>query len=196
MLFFVVFSALASVVSSAPTILSGKYITVTVSGKSCDVTASPYNAAGDGKKSDTKAIQKALDDKECGQIVFKAPHKFLITALKISRSHCELQIQKGATLLVSTDFKHFPKNEHVISARGVNNIAITGSGTVDGQGLAWWREMKKPGKHDFWRPHLVDFSHVENGLLTDTLVRMLTRLKRNVSLNCTFLDQAISHSGK
>merc|ERR1711934_932109 len=44
-----------------------------------------------------------------------------------------------------------------------------GSGTVDGQGLAWWREMKKPGKHDFWRPHLVDFSHVETGLLADTL---------------------------
>lgn len=161
--------ALAAAPSSSR-ILFGKYISVSISGKACDVTASPYNAVGDGKTMDTDAIQKALDDKSCGQIVFAAPRTFLVTALKITRNNCELVIQEGAVLLVSNDFKHFPNNAHVISARGVNNIAISGSGTVDGQGLAWWREMKKPGMDKMWRPHLVDFSHVDTALLTDTLV--------------------------
>ena len=57
---------------------------------------------------------------------------------------------------------------HIIGVKSVHDIAITGPGTVDGQGLVWWREMGKPGKHDMWRPHTVDMSHVTNGILTDT----------------------------
>ena len=34
----------------------------------------------------------------------------------------------------------------IIVAEGQQHIAITGKGTVDGQGLQWWIDMKKPGQ--------------------------------------------------
>jgi len=43
------------------------------------------------------------------------------------------------------------------------HLAITGRGTLDGNGLEWWRNSKN------FRPHLVQFNHVNNALLSDTL---------------------------
>jgi len=63
------------------------------------------------------------------------------------------------------------KGTAVIVASGVEHIAITGSGSIVGQGLNWWREMKKPGKGDMFRPHMVDMKHVQHAILSDTLYR-------------------------
>jgi polygalacturonase len=52
-----------------------------------------------------------------------------------------------------------------VSAEGVHDIAITGGGTFDGQGLEWWRNR------DDFRPHMVQFNHVTTALLTDTLYK-------------------------
>ena len=68
---------------------------------------------------------------------------FLVDALRITQSHTELHISEGATLLASNDMAKWPAGKHVITATGVTDIAITGAGTVDGQGLVWWRECKK-----------------------------------------------------
>jgi len=61
------------------------------------------------------------------------------------------------------------KGSAIIVAENVQHVAITGSGTVEGQGLIWWREVKKPGKGKIFRPHTVDFKHVQHAVLSDTL---------------------------
>jgi len=87
------------------------------------------------------------------------------STLQFTQSHTQLRIEDGATLLVSDDMEKWPDNQHIIYAESVTDIAITGSGTVDGQGLIWWRERH----HSGWRPHTVGFKHVTRALLQDTL---------------------------
>ena len=54
-------------------------------------------------------------------------------------------------------------------ASGVDHVAITGGGTIDGQGQNWWRAMEKPGAKEMFRPHMVDMSHVTHAIFSDTL---------------------------
>lgn len=63
--------------------------------------------------------------------------------------------------------KAWPKNQHIIEMKNLHDVAITGGGTVDGQGLVWWRAEEK--KKDVFRPHMVDANGVKNLLLTDTI---------------------------
>ena len=35
----------------------------------------------------------------------------------------------------------------------------------------WWIDMKRPGKHDMFRPHTVDFVGVNHAVLSDTLYK-------------------------
>ena len=161
--------AAAAAPATAPTrsrVLRGKYIAPTIRGADCDVTASPYGARGDGRHNDTAAVQRALDDDSCGLVILPAPGRYLVAAqLTISRSHSGLHVPAGATVLVSNDRKRWPGAGNVVSADGVNDIAITGGGTFDGQGLEWWRNR------DDFRPHMVQFNHVTNALLSDTLYK-------------------------
>lgn len=72
------------------------------------------------------------------------------------QSNITLQIEAGATLSFSTDFEDYlPFREirwegifmktfsPLIYAKGVENIAIKGEGTLEGNGKAWWEEVKK-----------------------------------------------------
>lgn len=167
--------------AGAPRILRGRYVSVAVGDTVCDVTT--FGAVGDGRTDDTSAIQKALDHPRCGQVMLPAPHTFLVLSLAIRRSGTELHIPLGATLLGSDNFTRWQAAGKgasaiivAISQRGhppLEHIAITGAGTVDGQGLAWWlgdSRSCEPHKHcEFFRPHSVDFTGVTHGLLTDTL---------------------------
>lgn len=143
--------------------IRGRYVSVFVEqDKSCLVTDEPYNAKGDGKTVVTKAIQEALDDVSCGRVVIPKG-VFLTYALYISRSNMELHIEEGATVLVSNKRSDWSGEAQIINANNVTHIAITGGGTVDGQGLQWWRNR------DDFRPHMVQFTKVQHALLTDTL---------------------------
>ena len=144
--------------------IQGRYVSVRVnSGTDCSVIDAPYSAKGDGKTVTTEAIQKALDDSSCGRVVIPKPGVFLTFGLRLTRSNMELHIEKGATLLVSNDRKSWPGQSNIIDANNVNNIAITGGGTIDGQGLEWWQHR------DDFRPHMVQFTNVQHALLTETL---------------------------
>lgn len=108
-----------------------------------------YGATSDSLKLSTKAIQKAVD--ECnfnggGRVV--VPVGTYLTGTITLKDNVELHLAKGATLLASYSHDDFPRQKQpeyrsqkdiggwysLIYAEGVNDIAITGLGTIDGQG--------------------------------------------------------------
>jgi len=136
----------------------------------CDVHA--YGAKGDGKTKDTAAIQKAIDGcagKGGGTVRF-TQGTYLTAPIEL-KSNITLEIATGATLLGSADrADYLPKTQFrepglqaLIGATGAEHIAITGQGTVDGNGADWWREARTLkdagvlGNHP--RPMLIVLDH-------------------------------------
>lgn len=112
-----------------------------------------HGAKGDGTTLDTAAIADAIA--ACataggGRVVVPAG-TFLTGAVHL-KSNVELHLAAGATLLFSTDPAHYPmvftrwegveliNYSPLVYAYKAKNIAITGAGTLDGQGSArhWW----------------------------------------------------------
>jgi polygalacturonase len=119
-----------------------------------DVTR--FGATGDGKTSCTAAIQKAID--ACGAAgggtVLVPPGSYLTGALFL-RSHVQLELAAGSTLLASARHEDFPpikgrdegveRTVHASLLTGVDleDVAITGLGTLDGRGEPWVRAYQK-----------------------------------------------------
>ncbi|TWP47279.1 glycoside hydrolase family 28 protein [Lentzea tibetensis] len=109
-----------------------------------DITA--YGAKGDGKTKNTDAFRKAIEacNKAGGGQVVVPAGSFLTGAITLL-SNVNLVVSQGATIKFSTDAKDFPmvftrwqgiecmNFSSFIYARKADNIAITGSGTIDGQ---------------------------------------------------------------
>ena len=70
----------------------------------CDVTAPPFNAVGNGRHDDTGAIRGAL--KACGEVTLPADRVFLTGPLNLT-SHQRLVVD--GTLLASTDPAAYPQ---------------------------------------------------------------------------------------
>jgi polygalacturonase len=155
------FAAQAAVVFGAPA-------------KVCD--ARKYGAKADGTTKDTAAIQAAIYD--CagagGGTVTLSGGTFLSGPVLL-KSHITLNIAKGATLLGSPDRADygpvtFARNRTVqplVSAVNEEDVAITGEGTIDGNGKIWWdyivgaREAGVLG-NDHPRPMGVVFDHTKH----------------------------------
>lgn len=117
-------------------------------GKAICVT--DYGAQGDGTTLDTAAIQKAIDDcSRAGGGTVVIPSGIFVTGTIWLRDNTELHLDNGAVLRSSDDIGDynaddaFPQNAiceaegwrgaHLILAVNVNNVALTGMGTVDGR---------------------------------------------------------------
>lgn len=144
---------------------------------SCDPHA--YGAKADGVTKDTAAIQKAIDtcSAQGGGTVTLSAGTYLSAPI-VLKSHVTLHLDKGATLMGSPDHADYPARtefrepglQSLISANGAVNIAITGEGTVDGNGTTWWamaRAIKDTGilGSDHPRPRLVVLEHCKHVLL-------------------------------
>lgn len=111
-----------------------------------------YGAKEGGLSKNTDAIRKAVTRaaNEGGGTVVVPPGKWLTGPIHLE-SNIRLHLQAGAELLFSQDFDDylpvvFSRHEDIecykysafIYADGKTNIAITGEGTLDGQGNPWW----------------------------------------------------------
>jgi polygalacturonase len=135
-----------------------------------------FGAKGDGTTKETAAIQQAIDtcEKEGGGTVTLGAGTYLSAPI-VLKSNITLHLDKGATLLGSADHADYPaKNEFrtlglqsLVSATNAENVAITGEGTIDGNGETWWqmaRAIKDAGVmgNEHPRPRLVVFDHCKH----------------------------------
>ena len=143
-------SAMADPWARADAILESTVVP-TFAARDFDVTK--YGAVGDGKASCTDAIRQAIDACAAagGGRVVVPDGRFLTGAVRL-KSNVNLYLTPKATLAFSADHREYPivftRWEGVelmnfspfIYAFEVQNVAVTGSGTLDGQADAehWW----------------------------------------------------------
>jgi polygalacturonase len=142
--------------------------------KVCD--ARTYGAKADGTTKDTKAIQAAIDDcaKAGGGTVTLSGGTFLSGPV-VLKSNITLSLAKDATLFGSPNHADYPAitefrapgTQSLVRAANSENIAITGEGTIDGNGESWWQQARAThnagvvGEVQF-RPRLVVFDHCKH----------------------------------
>lgn len=109
-----------------------------------------FGAKADGLTLNTKAINDAVDacNKKGGGVVV-VPAGMWMTGPIVLKSNVNLHLQRGALLQFTADKSQFPlvtgnweglaqmRNQSPLSADNATNIAITGSGIIDGNGDAW-----------------------------------------------------------
>lgn len=114
-----------------------------------------FGAKADGIFLNTTAINNAITtcSKKGGGVVL-IPNGFWLTGPVVLQSNVNLYISRGAVLQFTADKSQYPlvegywegvaaaRNQSPISATNAVNIAITGTGIVDGNGDAW-RAVKK-----------------------------------------------------
>ena len=151
-----------------------------------------YGAVGNGTTLCTEAIQKAVDACAAsgGGTVYIPAGKYLSGAIFL-KSNVTLNISEGATLLASKNFEHFPpfkpgwriqsddtRASSLITGHDLENIAITGRGTLDGQGRIWWEAFNKDnnskdGGHKILthgRPRVINLYRCRDVLIEDVKI--------------------------
>lgn len=106
-----------------------------------------YGAKGDGKTLDTQAIQKTIDTAAAngGGTVLIPAGRFLTGPFQLA-SGIDLHLVPGAVILIDNDMTRYPVVNHryqdAITAQRAHDVKITGTGTIDGQGRAWWQAFR------------------------------------------------------
>lgn len=119
------------------------------------VSIADFGGLGDGVTLNTNAFEKAfthLTSKGGGKLV--VPFGVWLTGPIVLRSNVNLHLEKGAIILFTSDRSAYPlvvtsyegqqtrRCQSPISGRDLENIAITGEGSINGSGEAW-RPLKK-----------------------------------------------------
>lgn len=148
-----------------------------------------FGAVADRTTLATAAIQAAVDAAHAagGGTAYCPPGDYLTGTVEL-KSNVALHLEAGATLWCSTqraDFRSVilavPPNfasygpEHLIFAHNAENVAITGRGTIQGQGEAFW-DPPVPGQRKWttkdWRPtQMIAFSECRNVLIEGITIR-------------------------
>ena len=169
------------------------------------VNIEDFGGVGDGVFLNTEAFAEAIDVlSQAGGGRLVVPTGVWLTGPITLKDNIDLHIRPDAVLLFSTDRDLYPIVETVfegldtkrclapINADGAKNIAITGGGTIDGNGDSWrqvkkskispsqWKALLKSGgftnaKGDLWYPDstsyrgsvVSDAFNVPQGLTTE-----------------------------
>jgi hypothetical protein len=110
-----------------------------------------FGAVGDSKTLCTPAIQKAID--ACAQAgggkVIVPAGRFLTNALFL-KSNIDVEILAGGTFVFTNDIDSVPSVQgrwegidrtvyaSLLNGQSLENVSITGRGTLEGQGKLWW----------------------------------------------------------
>ena len=145
-----------------------------------DITT--FGAVGDGTTKCTAAIQAAIDAcAAAGGGTTIVPAGTFLTGTIYLRSHVELRLEHAATLLGSPDLVDYnppaayPQNFdcaksegwnscHLIIAAGVEDVAISGKGTIDGNGRAFFAKSDtSTAVHEIgWRRGFINAADLEH----------------------------------
>jgi polygalacturonase len=126
------------------------FVRPSIPARSFDIQA--FGAVADGRTKNTAAFERAVEAaSQAGGGTVLVPEGRWLTGPIHLRSHIELHLEKGAELLFSQDFADYLppvftrweglevyNYSPLIYARDCENVAITGQGTLNGQGSAWW----------------------------------------------------------
>jgi len=139
-----------------------------------------YGAHGDGIASSTKQIQKTIDAAAAagGGTVLVPPGKFVTGTIWL-RSNINFCISPGATLLGSQDMEEFPlwqshwegpnvkpRRAPLIAGEDLENVSLTGRGTIDARGEMWWKlQRKAPKDTEVLRPLMFRLVNSRNVLV-------------------------------
>ena len=120
-----------------------------------DVTS--YGAVGDGKTDNTAAIKAALAAATTagGGTVVVPAGTFLCGPIVLS-SGTRLELSSGAVLEM-LPMASYLGTTAFITANNAHDIALTGAGTIEGQGQAWWTAFASDST--LARPQEVSFSN-------------------------------------
>jgi len=143
--------------------------------------ARAFGAKADGQTKDTTALQHAIN--QCangdGGVVHLTAGTYISGPLTL-RSHVHLVLDKGATLLGSQDMADYPiradapwRRVSLLHADRVEDIALTGAGTIDGSGQVWWdAQLNRPkGTPENPRPLLIDLTNSRQILIEGVTIR-------------------------
>ncbi|MBU6455209.1 MAG: hypothetical protein KGS72_25795 [Cyanobacteria bacterium REEB67] len=126
----------------------------------CDVHS--YGAQGDGTVLDTRAINAAISD--CSARTDNNKQAIVRLSAGIYRSgtiyfqdNIDLDLADGATILASDNLADYPRMTHasewrdtaLLIAENRKNIALTGRGTIDGNGRAFVSKVQERWKPSF-----------------------------------------------
>lgn len=136
-------------------ILLGLMVTsLSVNAQLLDITK--FGAVPDGKTLNTVAIQKVIDQAAVTGGTVYVPTGIFYTGTLFLKDRVTLHLAGGAVLLGSTNIKDYTQMTwghhedrtpwHLIVAKNVNDVRITGQGTIDGNGKAFW----KPNRRHDW----------------------------------------------
>ncbi len=116
-----------------------------------------YGGVGDGHFDNTEAFaaaMKGLNDKGGGHLV--VPRGVWLTGPITFLDNVDMHLEDGAVILFSGDYDKYPvvetyfeglktrRCQSPLNAKGRKNVAITGQGTIDGNGDAWrWIKRSK-----------------------------------------------------
>jgi polygalacturonase len=127
-----------------------------------DVTT--YGALGDDKTDNTTALQKALSAASTagGGTVTVPAGTYLSGPLTVG-SGTRIDLAKGATLKMLPKAS-YPGATAFLTANNAHDIALTGAGTIEGQGQDWWTAFASDSS--LARPQEVIFSNSTRVLIS------------------------------
>ncbi|MBT3384801.1 MAG: glycoside hydrolase [Prolixibacteraceae bacterium] len=139
-----------------------------------------FGAINDGQTINTLAIQNAIDSCSIkgGTVIFPAGD--FLTGTLYLKSNVTIHLSENAKLIGSTNIKDYPHNspeykfygdtwvkQSLIYAEKQENIAISGNGTIDGQGWAFKNSIRKKPDRYMNRPYVLWFVECTNVKVED-----------------------------
>jgi pectate lyase len=145
------------------------------------ICISQYGGIGDGLTLNTQAFADAMEDlSQKGGGTLQVPSGIWYTGPIVFKSNVNLHLEKGALILFTANKSAYPlidtsfegldtkRCQSPISGRNLENIAITGEGSINGSGEAWrplkrakvtesyWKEVVESGgvlkNESYWLP--------------------------------------------